>query len=130
MVETRGSIPREPNFAFAYCFYFLCSTKRAMLSYWIWLAVYVFIPSIIVLIWKKDLIKKYKRTVVLCGIGSLIFAVPWDYFAVGNGIWWFPPAEIIGVNVLGLPIEEWLFTFFIGMEIAMFAIVYAREKNV
>lgn len=101
-----------------------------MLSYWIWLAVYVFIPIIAILIWKKDLILKFKKTVLLGGIGSLVVAVPWDYFAIRDGLWWFPGSEILGVWFLGLPLEEWCFIFFIGVEITMMALVYIGEKNV
>jgi len=100
-----------------------------MLSYWIWLTIYVFTPMAVVLIWKKDLIMRYKRTVLLCGIGSLVFAVPWDHFAIKAGLWWFPESEILGIWFLGLPLEEWIFISFIGMEISMMALVWG-EKNV
>lgn len=101
-----------------------------MLSYWIWLAIYVFIPIIIMCIWKWNLLSKFKKTIVLCGIGSLVFAVPWDHFAIKDGLWWFPENEILGIWFLGLPIEEWCFIFFIGMEVAMMALIYMGEKNV
>ena len=101
-----------------------------MLSYWIWLAVYVFVPMVILFAWKKDIIMKYKKTVILGGIGSLVFAVPWDHFAIKEGLWWFPENEILGIWFLGLPLEEWLFISFIGMEITMMALIYMGEKNV
>ena len=92
--------------------------------------IFVFIPIIIMLVWKKDLFLRFKKTIVLCGIGSLVFAVPWDHFAIKDGLWWFPEDEILGIWFLGLPLEEWCFIFFIGMEIAMMALIYMGEKNV
>ena len=101
-----------------------------MLSYWIWLVIFVFIPMAIMVTWKKNLLLKFKKTIVLCGIGSLVFAVPWDHFAIRDGLWWFPENEILGIWFLGLPVEEWCFIFFIGMEVAMMALIYMGEKNV
>ncbi len=33
----------------------------------------------------------------------------WDLIAVARGDWWFASRYTIGLHVLGLPIEEWLF---------------------
>ncbi len=99
-----------------------------MLSYWIWLFVYVFAPMAAALVWKGEKILKYKKTIILCGIGSLIFAVPWDNFAIKTGVWGFPAEEILGIWFLGLPIEEWFFIFFVGVEASMLLIALLGEK--
>lgn len=119
MVEIGGSIPFGPTRL----------NGGEMLSYWIWLAIFVFIPIIAMLVWKKELILKFKKTILLCGIGSLVVAVPWDHFAIKDGLWWFPESEILGFWFWGLPIEEWFFIFFIGMEIGMMALVYGGGRN-
>jgi len=33
----------------------------------------------------------------------------WDLFAAARGTWWFSDRWTIGVRLLGLPVEEWLF---------------------
>lgn len=33
----------------------------------------------------------------------------WDIAATARGHWWFNDAYVLGLSVLGLPIEEWLF---------------------
>jgi lycopene beta-cyclase len=33
----------------------------------------------------------------------------WDMVATARGHWWFNDRYIIGVQILGLPIEEWMF---------------------
>lgn len=33
----------------------------------------------------------------------------WDLLATARGHWWFADRYVLGVRLLGLPIEEWLF---------------------
>lgn len=96
-----------------------------MLNYWVWLAIYIFLPMLLLAAYKGKLLSRYKKTILLCGIGSLAIAGPWDHFAIQDGLWHFPPQEILGIWFLGLPLEEWIFISFIGMEISMLAIVFA-----
>ena len=100
-----------------------------MLNYWIWLFIYVFLPMALLIAYKGKLLSRYKRTIILCGIGSLAVAVPWDYFAIQRGQWWFPPEGIVGIWFFGLPLEEWIFISFIGMELCMLALVFVRETH-
>jgi lycopene cyclase domain-containing protein len=100
-----------------------------MLSYWVWLAIFVFIPIIMMLALRKDLLIRYKKAILLGGVGSLAVAVPWDHFAIHDGLWWFPKEAILGIWFLGLPIEEWFFISCIGMEITMMAIIFLGEKR-
>ena len=100
-----------------------------MLSYWLWLGIYVFLPMLLLLAFKRKLLLKYKKTILLCGIGSLAVAFLWDHFAIKNSLWWFPPQEILGLWFAGLPFEEWVFISFVGMEIAMLALVFAGRIN-
>lgn len=43
---------------------------------------------------------------------SSVVAIPfilWDAWFTGMGVWWFNTDYTIGVSLLGLPLEEWLF---------------------
>jgi len=40
---------------------------------------------------------------------TLIFFIIWDHFFTKEGIWGFNPDYLVGVWLLGLPLEEWLF---------------------
>jgi len=104
--------------------------KENVLSYWAWLCVYVFAPILAMLVWRRDTIIRRWKTVLFCAIGSLGIAVPWDHFAIMGGLWRFPPGEVIGIWLLGLPLEEWLFISFIGMEVAMMALIFMEERHV
>ena len=96
-----------------------------MLSYWLWLCVFVFAPILILLALKKDRLLKYPKTIIMGGVGSLLVAVPWDHFAIRKSLWSFPESEILGAWLFGLPVEEWFFIFFIGIEITMLALLFA-----
>lgn len=37
--------------------------------------------------------------------------IAWDIWFTAKGIWWFNGDYTIGLNLLGLPVEEWLFFF-------------------
>ena len=100
-----------------------------MLNYWIWLAIYVFLPMLLVIIYQRKIVSKYAKTIIACGIGSLMVAGPWDYFAIRNRLWSFPPQEILGIWLMGLPLEEWIFISFIGMEICMMSLVFVGEMH-
>lgn len=42
-------------------------------------------------------------------LGMMLLFVPWDIIATARGVWGFNAQHLTGVQLLGLPIEEWLF---------------------
>ena len=43
---------------------------------------------------------------------SIMVAIPfliWDAWFTHVGVWWFNEEYIVGVNLIGMPVEEWLF---------------------
>ena len=49
-------------------------------------------------------------------LSSTIVAIPfiaWDVWFTNKGVWWFNTDYTIGVILAGLPIEEWMFFYFI-----------------
>ncbi|WP_426478428.1 lycopene cyclase domain-containing protein [Chryseobacterium sp. CBSDS_008] len=47
-------------------------------------------------------------------LSSTIVAVPfiaWDIWFTGMGVWWFDLKYTLGIEVAGLPVEEWLFFY-------------------
>ncbi len=100
-----------------------------MLSYWLWLAIFVFAPILLMLWFHGKLLFRYRRTMLLCGLGSLVVSVPWDFFSIKDSLWWFPSKGIMGVWFFGLPLEEWIFISFIGMELSMLALLFVGGKD-
>lgn len=52
--------------------------------------------------------KKWKALFPAIIISAIIF-IAWDIWFTGIGIWSFNPDYVIGIYILNLPLEEWLF---------------------
>jgi len=63
-------------------------------------------------------------------IGGIIFGAPWDYIATKNKIWIFSADKIVGIWVLGLPIEEWLFFIFVTLLFTIITLVLWNRYGV
>ncbi len=96
-----------------------------MLSYWIWLAAFIFAPLIALAIWKREKLARYWKTPLLCGLGAIAFAYSWDAFAIRNGLWGFPQQEILGVWLLSLPLEEWVFIFSVSALVSIAVLAFS-----
>lgn len=62
---------------------------------------------------KRVLFNKHFGTFL---ISSTIVAIPfiaWDVWFTDMGVWWFNTDYTIGVIIAGLPLEEWMFFYFI-----------------
>jgi len=80
-----------------------------MYEYLLWLSIFVISPLMIVWLIKFQDLKKYGVVLILTLIGAFIFSVPWDIIAVRERVWYFKEPQILGILLLGLPIEEYLF---------------------
>lgn len=58
------------------------------------------------------LIKWWKPIFISISITALLFIV-WDIYFTVQKIWGFNPDYLLGINILHLPIEEWLFFWLI-----------------
>jgi len=56
-------------------------------------------------------VRVYRRPRALLGtlVPVLVLFGGWDRFAVWQGDWRYSPRFTLGLQVLGLPVEEWLF---------------------
>ncbi len=63
-------------------------------------------------------------------IGGIIFGLPWDYLSIKEGIWNFSNERIVGVWLLGLPIEEWLFFIFVTLLFSTITLVLWSKYGV
>ena len=87
-------------------------------DYLIWVMSLALIPTTIVWLFYWRILVKYIRVFMLCIVGSMIFAIPWDYWATHSWLWHFSPEKTLGVSFLGLPLEEYVF-------FASFTVLYA-----
>ena len=42
-------------------------------------------------------------------LGSLLVYIIWDVIFTKQGVWGFDPTHLVGIDIVGLPLEEWLF---------------------
>jgi len=71
-----------------------------------------FFTIIICFVYSFDKRIKFNRQFLPFIKASVIVAIPfilWDVWFTKIGVWWFNNTYTIGVRILGLPIEEWLF---------------------
>ena len=77
-------------------------------EYLIVLAAIVLFPAILSRDPKIGIRGNWKPLVKAMGITCALFWA-WDIIATARGHWSFNPAYVLGVNIAGMPIEEWLF---------------------
>jgi len=67
--------------------------------------------------------RRYRKVLLAAAIVGIVIGGIWD--SIGTHllkIWSFNPDTIIGLWLLGLPIEEWLFFIFVSMAVATVAL--------
>lgn len=56
---------------------------------------------------------------------TMIVFIPWDVYKTDAGVWGFNPDHLLGLNIINLPVEEWL--FFIAIPYACLFTYHAFE---
>jgi len=85
----------------------------------------IFIPFIFSFHKKLSFYKTWIAFFPAVIITAAVFII-WDIWFTGMGVWGFNPAFLIGVDVVNLPLEEWLFFFCIPYAIVF---TYASIKK-
>ncbi len=101
------------------------------MKYLAWLAVFTWLPTLLIWLKNHQQLKKYPRTFLFSILAGLSFALPWDIIAVKQEIWHFPPENIIGIYFLSLPLEEYLFIIFETLFVASLTVAlktYVRAR--
>jgi len=64
------------------------------------------------------------------GLCCIAIGIPWDYLASNLlNIWKFNEDKILGIWILGLPVEEFVFCFLVGMAIASITLRLRRDAR-
>lgn len=77
------------------------------LGYIRWLTAFVWTPEIVAVSIYRDVFVNHWRIFPAVIIITLAIGIPWDYFGIKEGVWFFP--GIMGIWIFGIPLEEYLF---------------------
>lgn len=83
------------------------------LTYIFWLTIFIWIPIVLMLVIDYKYFLRYKKTLFYCSLSALVFSLPWDFWAIKTHVWYFSADKILGLWILGIPIEEYFFIIFI-----------------
>jgi lycopene cyclase domain-containing protein len=73
----------------------------ALLNYWEWRRSKGLPPSL-------QASSPWKLLAVLVVV-ALVYTTPWDNYLVATGVWWYDPAQVTGIILGWVPLEEYLF---------------------
>ena len=59
---------------------------------------------------KMRFIRWWKEVFLSITITAILFLI-WDIIFTKNGVWGFNPTYLSGIDIVNLPLEEWLFFF-------------------
>ena len=96
--------------------------------YFRWLIWLVWVVEVVIVIKYRKLLLRNIAIIILVSLGSLTISVPWDFFAINNGVWFFPNS-LIGVWMLGVPLEEYMFFVSVASLIALITLVTAARED-
>ena len=97
------------------------------LTYLIWLALFIGLPLAALLRWRR-LLWARRRALAWVTAGSLVGGWAWDALSVKLGIWYYEPANTVGVWMLGLPLEEWLWVAGVTWLFSALTVVLAESS--
>ncbi|OGC38488.1 hypothetical protein A2155_02510 [candidate division WWE3 bacterium RBG_16_52_45] len=78
-------------------------------SYFTWLIVFVFLPTLALLLKFWRIYQRYPRTLLALVVFCFLLGFPWDLLAVKMGVWSFGREQMMGLWLDGLPLEEIIF---------------------
>ena len=84
-------------------------------TYPLWLAVFFILPLALLWAFNYRTLKKHAAVLGFTAAGCLAISVPWDILSVRDHIWTFRQPQILGVYLLGLPIEEYFYIACMGL---------------
>jgi lycopene cyclase domain-containing protein len=99
------------------------------MTYTLILLVFGLLPLGVLWLAAPWILQRYKGSLLTIVILILLVSVPWEMIAVGR-IWYYSPTVIIGVRVLGLPLEEFAFFIVDGLLVGTLAIFLDEKLHV
>jgi lycopene cyclase domain-containing protein len=83
-------------------------------SYLLWTALFGALPTLLLVVLFPGPVRRHRRAIALVTLIVGTLSVAWDAAAVALGLWRFAPERVVGVGLLGSPIE----TLVLGVTVA------------
>lgn len=93
--------------------------------------IFICAPLFFVALLAGRLYKKYKKTVFLSLVGSLLFGICWNMLATKKKLWWYTEKPVIGIwdAYHFLPLEAYMFNVLLPLLIVGVTL-FIRSRNV
>lgn len=101
-----------------------------MKPYILWLAIFGILPNALIGIANFRKLAPFKKVFVKALLGSSLIYLPWDNLAIKNRVWFFPDNSILGIWILGIPLEEWGFLIFMIILFTSLTLLFYKKYGV
>lgn len=90
------------------------------------LTIFIILPAIVLALFNLKTVMRY-RLVILGTYVILPVLWLWDYLATTDRVWYF--INILGIWILGIPVEEILFITFLILFVSSVTIILLRKRK-
>lgn len=98
-------------------------------TYLFWLLLFLALPvAAIWLIWPRQ-VWGQRRALAWTTLGALVGGWLWDGIAIQVSVWYYDPANIAGVWLGGMPLEEWLWIVGVTLLFGSITVVLMERGN-
>ncbi len=97
-------------------------------TYLLWLGLFVALPIFALAAWGGRIWWLERRALAWTLAGAAVGGWAWDFAAIQLGFWTFTEAHMIGLQFLGLPLEEWLWIFGVAWMFAGLALILHARR--
>lgn len=98
-------------------------------TYLIWLAIFLALPiAFLWLRWPGE-IWSQRRALGWTVVGAMVGGWLWDGISIQASVWYYDPANIAGLWLGGMPLEEWLWIVGVTLMFGSLTIVVMERRR-
>ena len=98
------------------------------MSYIQWLGIFFGTPLAIMFLTNWTVFEENKKIFLKTAIGSFIFGFPWDFFMINFHRWYFPK-PLLGISIVSVPLEEFLFGLLITWLVTYLTLILLKRQT-